>query len=214
MNDETPKRRIPPAAEVFQDQGLRRAAEAAEAGDLKQIQALGGLDLDAMAPVGLNLLMFEIVSGNEVAVRTLLDAGANPNFQPKKGPSPMTVAAANEDSRYLTILLDKGGDPNIEDASGEPLLTRVVLYERWKNVLLLLDRGADVNKVGPSGQTAAFLAGSLHRFEWVNTLLDRGADPSIEDKGGLRLRDFVKQRIAPESPEGPWQQKVAERIGA
>ena len=213
MNDETPKRRIPPAAEVFQDQGLRRAAEAAEAGDLKELQSLGSVDLNAMAPVGLNLLMFEIVSGHEVAVRTLLEAGANPNFKPKKGPSPMSVAAANEDSRYLKILLDHGGDANLEDNAGEPLLTRVILYERWNNVLVLLDRGADVNKVGPSGQTAAFLAGSLHRFEWVHTLLEKGADPDIEDKNGLRLRNFVTQRIAPESPEGPWQQKVAKRIG-
>ena len=213
MNDETPKRQIPPSSEVFEDPALRRAAAAAEAGDLEQIQSLGEIDIDALAPVGLNLLMFEIVSGNEVAVRTLLAAGANPNFKPEKGPSPMLVAAANEDSRYLSLLLDNGGDANIEDGMGEPLLTRVILYDRWKNVLLLLDRGADINKVGPSGQTAAFLAGSLHRFEWVHILLDRGADPSIEDKNGLQLRQFVTQRIASDSPEGPWQKKVADRIG-
>jgi uncharacterized protein len=214
MNDDTPKRRIPPSSEVFEDPGLRRAAAAAEAGDLTQIRSLGEIDLNAMAPVGLNLLMFEIVSGNEVAVRTLLEAGADPNFKPKQGPTPMTVAAANEDSRWLKLLLDNGGDPNLEDAAGEPLLTRVIMYERWNNVLVLLDRGADVNKVGPSGQSAAFLAGSLHRFEWVNTLLDRGADPTLKDKGGLQLRDFVVQRVAPDSPEGSWQKKVAERIGA
>jgi uncharacterized protein len=213
MNDETPKRQTPPVSEVFEDPALQRAAAAAEAGDLDQLRSLGEIDLDAMAPGGLNLLMYEIAAGNEVAVRTLLEAGANPNYKPANGPTPMTVAAAQEDSRYLSLLLDKGGDPNIEDRMGEPLLTRVIFYEHWNNVLLLLDRGADINKVGPSGQTVTFLAGSLHRFEWVNTLLDRGADPTIQDHNGLQLRDFVAQRIAPESPEGPWQKKVAERIG-
>lgn len=213
MTHEPPTPQTPPASEVFEDPVHLRAAAAAEAGDLVQLRSLGVIDLDAPSPSGLNLLAYEIAARNELAVRTLLEAGANPNYKPANGPTPMTVAAAQDDSRYLSLLLDKGGDPNIEDRAGEPLLSRVIFFDQWDNILLLLDRGADINKVGPSGQTVTFLAGSLHRFEWVNTLLDRGADPTIRDKNDLTLRDFVVQRIAPESPEGPWQKKVAERIG-
>lgn len=212
MNTDTPKRQIPPVSEVFEDKKYVRAAAAAEAGDVAQLQALK-IDLDAFVPAGLNLLMYEIAADHEVAVRTLLAAGANPNFKPEKGLTPMCMAALNEDQRFLKILLDHGGDPNLDDENNEPMLIQMLFCERWENVLLLLDRGANINKVGPAGQTAAFIAGSIHQFEWVNALLERGADPNIMDANGVKLADFVKQPIAPESPDGPWQKKVADRIG-
>lgn len=212
MKNETNKARIAPASEAFDDIELRRAALTAEAGDLTQLRALN-VNLDKIEPSGISLLVYEITAGNELAVRTLLSAGANPNVLAPSGTSPMFVAGVNPDSTFLRLLLDNGGDPNLEDQRKEPLLTRLVYYQMWDNIVLLLDRGAKIDARGPSGRTAAYLFGSLHQFDRVWALLERGADPTIQDKDGLQLRNFVKQPIAPDSTQGPWQKKVADRIG-
>jgi uncharacterized protein len=211
MSDEIVEKRFPTASEVFEDPALRRAAAAAEAGDVAQLRGLE-IDLDTMAPGGVNLLMYEISAQNEVAVRTLLDAGADPNVLTPTGSSPMLLAAVMPEARFLGILLDKGGDPNHLNHAKEPLLTRLVFHQQWDNILVLLDRGADINKTGPSGQTAAYLFGSLHQFDRVFALLERGADPHVKTASGLELRNFVTQRVAPDSPQASWQKKVAERI--
>ena len=213
MSDETTKKRIPSASETFEDEGLRRAAVAAEAGDLAQLRAMVDIDLDKIERSGVNLLIYEITAGNAIAVRTLLDAGANPNVNTASGVSPMFAAALMPDQTFLRLLLDKGGDPNLEDQRKEPLLTRLVFFEQWDNILLLLDRGARIDVHGPSGQTALYLFGSLHQFDRVYALLERGADPTIKTTSNIELRNFVNQPVPADSPQAPWQKKVAERIG-
>jgi uncharacterized protein len=208
--------RIPPASEVFEDEGLRRAAAAAERGDVAQIRALGPLDLDAVSASGANLLMYEIATRNETAVRALLDAGADPNHLTPEGASPMMAAGISDDPRWLGLLLDKGGDPNLragQGRPGEPLLTLLVAYGRWENMLVLLDRGADIEATGPSGQTAALRLAALYQFERVDKLLERGADPAHPDVNGLTLRAFVAHTLPPDSPQEPSRRRVAERIG-
>jgi uncharacterized protein len=205
--------RIPPVADVFADDRLRRAAAAAEAGDVERIRALAPVDLDAVQPTGANLLMYEIAVRNETAVRTLLDAGADPNVLTPQGASPMLVAGTAEDPSWLGILLDHGGDPDLKNQAGEPLLTLIVPYGRWDNMLFLLDRGAQIDAAGPSEQTATFRLGALHQFDRVDVMLDRGADPAHADVNGLALRDFVLQKTPPGSPQESWRRQVAERIG-
>jgi len=213
MNEETTKSRIPPASETFEDEGLRRAAAFAEAGDLVQLRGMVDIDLDKVERNGVSLLIYEITAGNAIAVRTLLDAGANPNVVTPSGVSPMLAAALTPDQTFLRLLLDKGGDPNLEDQRKEPLITRLVFFQQWENILLLLDRGARIDAHGPSGQTAAYLFGSLHQFDRVHVLLERGADPTIKTTADIELRNFVKQPVPAESPQASWQKKVADRIG-
>lgn len=221
MTNGIPTNRIAPVSEVFSDDGLRWVAAAAEAGDLAQVRAIAmgvapphrPVDLDAVQPSGINLLMYEIAVRNEPAVRTILDAGANPNILTPEGASPMLVAGASEDPRWLVLLLDKGGDPKLKNSFGEPLLTLLVPYGRWDNMQLLLDRGAPIDDAGLSGQTATFLLGALHQFDRVYTMLERGADPDRLDINGLRLRDFVLQRTPPDSPQELWRKRVGDRIG-
>lgn len=212
-------RQIPPASEVFTDDALRRAAAAAEAGDVAQVRAIAAsgpppVDLDSVAPSGVNLLMYEIAAQHEVAVRALLSAGADPNALSPQGVSPMLVAGGSEDPRWLALLLDNGGDCDLKNQFGEPLLTLLVAYTRWDNLVLLLDRGAKIDATGPSGQTATFRLGALHQFDHVFAMLERGADPTLADVNGLQLRAFVAQRVTPGSPQEPWRDRVAERIGA
>ena len=209
----TPPRRIPPVSEVVADERLRRAAAAAEAGDVVGVRSQR-VDINAVQPSGVNLLMYELASRNEVAVRTLLDAGADPNTLTSEGASPMLVAGVIEEPRWLGMLLDKGGDPNLKNKFGEPLLPLLVPYDRWENMLLLIERGAEIDGTGPSGQTATVVLATLHQFDRVDAMLERGADPDRAAANGLTPRTFVMQEVAPDSPQEPWQKRVRERIGA
>jgi len=215
MSDGTPG--VPPAEAVFSDPRMLRAHVAAMNGDVAELRALTQtspkLDLDTTTPSGVNLLMYEILAGNGIAMGALLQAGADPNALAPEGASPMLVAGTEEDPRWLTLLLDAGGDPNLKGSTGEPLIVLLVPYDRWGSIVLLLDRGANIDAVGPSGQTATLRLGALHQFERVNAMLDRGADPSIADAHGLQLKAFVTQRVAKGSPELPWRDRVAERLG-
>ena len=101
---------VVPVERLFEDEGHRKAAAAAEAGNAAELRAIEGLDVDAVAPAGCNLLMYEIQEQNDLAVRTLLDAGADPNALTAKGASPMLTAGAQEDSKWLKMLLEKGGE--------------------------------------------------------------------------------------------------------
>lgn len=206
------KRPIPPVKDVFPDEGLRNAAAAAEKGDVAGIKATGAT-LDKVVPMGVNLLMYEIASQNEVAVRALLEAGADPNFVTESNASPMLVAAASDDKRWLEILLDKGGDPNLADHDGEPLITKMVSYERWDNMNLLLDKGAEIDKTGPSGQTATFRLAALNLFDRVEAMIDRGADPQHAEAGGMKLEVFLRPPLPEESPQIPYRDRLAERLG-
>lgn len=217
--DQTPRSAAPPVSEVFASDGLRQAAAAAEAGDVAQLRVLttgpGRVDLDAAQPAGVNLLMYEMAAGrNETAVRALLEAGADPNALTPEGGSPMLVAGAMDETRWLALLLDSGGDPNLKNGSGEPLLPLLVPYGRWENMLFLLDRGARIDERGPSGQTATFLLAALHQFDRVYAMLERGADPNVADADGIPLRAFVQDDVDPDSPQEHWRQQVAQRIGA
>lgn len=210
---------IPPAFEVFTSDGLRRAAAAAEAGDVAQLRAIVAsgpppVDLNEVVAAGVNLLMYEIVAQNETAVRALLDAGADPNALTPQGASPMLVAGSDQDPRWIRLLLDHRGDPDLKNQFGNPLLAMVVAYSPWATMVALLDRGAAIDATNATGQTATMRLAALHQWEHVDAMLERGADPTLADANGLTLRDFLKQRLPPDSPQEPWRERVASRIGA
>lgn len=210
---------IPPAFEVFTSDGLRRAAAAAEAGDVAQLRAIVAsgpppVDLNEVVAAGVNLLMYEIVAQNETAVRALLDAGADPNALTPQGASPMLVAGSDQDPRWIRLLLDHRGDPDLKNQFGNPLLAMVVAYSPWATMVALLDRGAAIDATNATEQTATMRLAALHQWEHVDAMLERGADPTLADANGLTLRDFLKQRLPPDSPQEPWRERVASRIGA
>jgi len=207
---------IPPADEVFPSAPLRAAAAAAERGDAAALQKLAaeGADLDEIAPAGVTLLMYEIVKKNEVAVRALLEAGANPNRLTQTAASPMLVAAANQDPRFLGLLLDHGGDPNLKNLRGEPLLHQALPYGHWQNLWLLIDRGVAIDVRNPMKQTPALRLAYLNQYEQVYRFLERGADPDATDDVGLSVRALAQKPVpAADSPHEAWRKRVAERLG-
>ncbi|MDC0745440.1 ankyrin repeat domain-containing protein [Polyangium mundeleinium] len=211
-----PRPPVPSAGVVFPTERLREAAAAAERGDVATLRALvdRGADLDEVAPSGVNLLMYELVAKNELAVRALLAAGANPNVLTPIGTSPMLVAATSPDPRFLGLLLDHGGNPNLENDKGVPLAHQALNFGQWQHLGPLFDRGVPVDVKNKMEQTPALRLAYLNRYDEVYKLLDRGADPDAKDQVGMSVRKLAEKPIpAADSSLEAWRRKVAERLG-
>lgn len=89
-------------------------------GIMKEIA--NGVDPSAGDDVGYTPLHASVQGGHCSTVRTLLDAGANPNSIDKHGNGPLWTAvlsAPNEKQvELITMLLAAGADPNYENQSG------------------------------------------------------------------------------------------------
>jgi ankyrin repeat protein len=212
-----------PPEDVFPDNRHVTAAHAAERGDAAAVRAslarpgaegAGPAGIDDVSPVGINLLMYEIVCRNELAVRTLLEARANPNHLTPKGLSPIATAGGADERTYLLLLLGKGGDPNLKNQHGEPLLHQLVYTGKWDNLHLLLERGADINAVDERGHTALLRLVASNQFDEALQFIDRGADPDIVGKDGVTVRRLVETSLdAPASPQSEWRRRLADRLG-
>ncbi len=135
------------ADEVFADSRVRSLAEAAERGDVRDMERLltQGVDVNAAGRFGITPLWWAIRTRSKKGFSFLLAHGACPN--PKVSTiTVMEMAAGYEDSYYLeTILPYKpdlgrvGGDDN-----RTPLETAIFYYRRH-NLELLIKAGADLN---------------------------------------------------------------------
>lgn len=212
----------PPPEQVFPDPRLQAAARAAERGDAQRIRDIvarsagdpaGPVDLEAASPSGANLLMYAILTRSEVAVRTLLEVGANPNHLTPRGDSPLLAAAVAGDPRFLDLLLDHGGNPDLKTLRGEPLLLQLITHLSWDGLRLLLDRGANVDAADALGQTAVLKLARSNQYEEVHRLLARGADPHRADATGATLRALAARPLRRlDSPEEAWRKRVVERL--
>ncbi len=211
-----PRKPVPPADEVFPSERLRTAAAAAERGDVATLRALQaqGADLNEVVPSDVNLLMYELVARNEVAVRALLAVGTDPNVLTKIGTSPMLVGATSPEPRFLVLLLDSGGDPNLKNHRGDPLVHQAISFGQWQNLGILFDRGVPVDVRNKMDQTPAIRLATLNRYDEVSKLLDRGADPDAADQVGFSVRKLAQQPVpAADSPLEAWRKRVADRLG-
>lgn len=190
-------------ADYFREPAQMRLAAALRAGNVEQVKALLPAAGDVNKVYGettLLLYALERGQGSEAArfavVKTLLEAGANPNVPPGK-----PLAAVSYKGREMVeLLLEAGADVNYVGTDGEPYWW-TWLHDDTKGemVPLMLAHGANlqlrVRGFGPVSQAA-------HRGSWKTLLLlmEAGApykgEPSAYDG---TLYDDVKRAGAPEA---------------
>lgn len=140
-------------------------------------------------------------SGDNAALKTALDNGANPNAQKQisllqqwmkrdteesMGYRPLHHAAIRGNTDGVKLLLDKGADVNGRNAvGGTPLM--VAAQEAQKDtMLLLLDKGADAKAATKNGKSATDFAVKRNmnaKYQAIVDLLEkRGAPPSLGPK--------------------------------
>lgn len=87
-------------------------------------------------------------------VKFLLQRGANPNTEDKKGITPLAIASSLGFLEGVEALLDKGARPDEPNAAGETPLISAVHRRDSALVRLLLARGAEPDRNDNSGRSA------------------------------------------------------------
>lgn len=112
-------------------------------------------------------------------VQLLLKLGANPNAVDDFGQTPLFVALALDQKKYVGVvreLLSHGANPNIEGPRNPLLLAAEGAHK--DSVEMLIGAGADVNVVQLTG-TPLIKAILGHRHDVMKLLLDAGANPKL-----------------------------------
>ena len=118
-------------------------------------------------------------------LRSALQAGADPNYNPKGKPGPLWLAVNNQNPVILELLLKNGGDPNLVDIYGSPIIheaARVINTTRdhsAENLELLVRFGADIEAQDEKKRYRTLNSATVFgTYSTIKTLLDLGANPN------------------------------------
>jgi ankyrin repeat protein len=156
------------------------------------------------------------------AAKTLLRAGADPNFANRFGVTPLHEAATVRNAEMLKLMLEAGGNANAEFGEGETVLMSAARAGDAASVAALLTHGGDVEAAERwHGQTALMWAAMENHADVVELLLEAGADvnrtstqhewvkisysegnvPKDRDLGGLTALQFAARQGSLEAVE-------------
>jgi ankyrin repeat protein len=122
-------------------------------------------------------------NGLEV-VRTLLEAGANPNTEVMNGRTPLHTAAYAGRIEMVRALLEAGANPNVAGLHGYTPLYHAVERDHIEVIGALLEAGANPNAPVEGLSTALHKAAVYGNVGAINLLLEFGADNRIQDSDG------------------------------
>ena len=131
-------------------------------------------------------------------VRSLLDAGADPNATAADGATALHWAAYHDDQAVAGLLLDAGADPNTANDLDATPLWNASLNGSAAMVERLLDAGANANTALLGGESVLMTAARTGNPEVVRMLLAAGADPNA---AGARGQTALMWAAAQEHPE-------------
>jgi hypothetical protein len=185
-------------------------------------------------------LCVAVVEINPVAVRLLLEKGADPNIVATAGhPLLYTVcSSADDDTEIAQMLIKAGANVSVPapDYGITPLM-RACDYSRWHHLNLLLRCKADPNQQDKAGRTALMYAlqsdgRDTYTYAMMRTrvrlLVEHGADVNLEDNSGQTALDYAAragvpdmvvylsqhgaQRVAPRFPRWQFSTNVTSEI--
>jgi len=135
-------------------------------------------------------------TSDEVAVRTFIDAGMNPNVpEPTTGGSALISAATRGDLEMVNALLQGGADVNQKDEKRFTALLRALQNDREEIANILVARPElDVNAQGEGGANALISFVARQRVPAVQDLLNRGANVNLPDSEGDTALNIAVQR--------------------
>jgi ankyrin repeat protein len=141
------------------DPGASKLMTALRMGDHSSVTTLLAADPRAVKMRGIDgatPLMYAVLYADLTTVRTLLDAGADPNLADHAGATALLWAV--DDLEKTRLLLERGARINVRSGDGRtPLMVAAARHGAAPVVRLLLDRGANALARGPgrAGETTA-----------------------------------------------------------
>jgi len=136
-------------------------------------------------------LMAAAESGNAAAVRSLLEAQADPNFRATTGETPLIKAAAQGDIAVIRLLLDAGAAVDGRSDAGSTPLMFAAHRGQSAAIGLLLEYGADRRIRNQKGMTAEDYARGNSHSEALNVLTSNPEQVSFTHKLGTRVMEEI-----------------------
>ena len=148
--------------------------------------------------------LIEAARNGEISkIKTILDNGANVNYQDASGKTVLHLLcllpfvednSQSSDSIFL-YLIDHGSDVNIADKNGNTPLFYSIQSGNYDVTVFLVNHGANVNQRNKNLQTPMYNAVSfiisgvkeVRSIEFVRFLYQAGADILVKDKEGKNL---------------------------
>jgi ankyrin repeat protein len=117
------------------------------------------------------------MNGSAAMVRTLLQAGADPNLALLLGETPLMAASRSGNPDVAAQLLDKGAKPNTRGARGQTALMWAVSEQHPEVVKVLVAHGADLH--AKSDVWSDMMAVPPHGKPEYNRLIPHGGDTAL-----------------------------------
>ena len=136
-------------------------------------------------------LLWASLRSSAVFFKTLIDLGADPNFQREDHCTPLIMASYWNNYMAARLLTETGVDVNVQCDSSNAAL-HVSAMKGFLNISkLLIESRCDVNLQNNSGKTPLHLAVQNGHIHVVKVLLESNADVSIRNKHDSKERIFL-----------------------
>ncbi len=124
-------------------------------------------------------------SGEPELLRTILDAGADPNGRSSGGRTAlMMLDNEDADAGMVRALIAAGAKVNLKDEEGNTALHVAAEFEKAEVLSALIEAGAKVNASNKEGKTPLMVAAEEGSLDNVKALIAAGADPNHRSKEG------------------------------
>ncbi|KAL4452217.1 hypothetical protein ABPG75_007879 [Micractinium tetrahymenae] len=128
-------------------------------GDLMAYAAAGRVDLEARDAAGATAALLAARAGDGVALRALLDAGADPDCADNAGGTPLMALARQNQHKLMSDLLHRGkASLDRQDAAGRSALHLAAAAGHFGACRVLSSHGADLGLRTAEGKSALELA--------------------------------------------------------
>ncbi|XP_029112013.1 SH3 and multiple ankyrin repeat domains protein 2b isoform X3 [Scleropages formosus] len=142
----------------------------------------GGAHLDFRAKDGMTALHKAAKSKNLVALTTLLELGASPDYKDSRGLTPLYhTALVGGDPHCCELLLHEHSSISCQDENGWHEIHQACRYGHVQHLEHLLFYGADMSAQNASGNTALHICALYNQDHCARVLLVRGANKEVKN---------------------------------
>lgn len=125
-----------------------------------------------------------VIVGNEQILRSLFEAGADPNYRMSDGETVAQLTAEWDNGNVLKLFLDYGVDANLRGNDGATLLHVSRHVTDSVSTATLIEYGGDPLAKDNGGDTPLHIAARENDLEMATALLATGANPMVVNNDG------------------------------
>uniref|UniRef100_A0AAR2LAT1 SH3 and multiple ankyrin repeat domains 3b n=1 Tax=Pygocentrus nattereri TaxID=42514 RepID=A0AAR2LAT1_PYGNA len=161
---------------------LTLAAQLDSSAELIKVLRSGGAHLDFRTRDGITALHKAVQTHNHVALTTLLDLGASPDYKDSRGLTPLYHSAmVGGDPYCCELLLYDHAQLGYSDENGWQEIHQACRHGNVQHLEHLLFYGAEMSAQNASGNTALHLCALYNQDSCARVLLFRGANKEIKN---------------------------------